>query len=102
MNKFEPSASLSEYQSIESSLKLAEANRSGTLRAQVEKSLSRYFAHLEDEPVTNLHEMVMSEVEEPLLRAVMRYTGDNQSKASTLLGINRGTLRSKLKHYGLL
>jgi len=47
----------------------------------VEKSLRRYFQHLEDEPVTDLHRMVMSEVEAPLLEAVMRYTGNNQSKA---------------------
>ena len=73
-----------------------------TLRAQVEKSLQRFFASLENEPVTNLHQMVMSEVEEPLLQAVMNYTGNNQSKASIMLGMNRGTLRTKLKQYGML
>ena len=46
--------------------------------------------------------MVMSEVEAPLIEAVMRYTGNNQSKASIMLGVNRGTLRTKLKNYGLL
>jgi Fis family transcriptional regulator len=46
--------------------------------------------------------MVMSEVEAPLLEAVMRYTGNNQSKASIMLGLNRGTLRTKLKNYGML
>ncbi len=46
--------------------------------------------------------MVMSEVEAPLLEAVMLYTKNNQSKASIMLGLNRGTLRTKLKHYGLL
>ncbi len=76
--------------------------RAQSLRSEVERALSRYFAHLEDAPVTDLHEMVMSEVEEPLLQAVMNYTGNNQSKASIMLGLNRGTLRTKLKHYGLL
>jgi Fis family transcriptional regulator len=78
------------------------ASQENTLRNEVDKALRRYFVHLEDEPVTNLHQMVMSEVEAPLLQAVMRYNGNNQSKASTMLGLNRGTLRTKLKQYGLL
>jgi Fis family transcriptional regulator len=78
------------------------ATQENTLRTEVDKALRRYFVHLEDEPVTNLHQMVMSEVEAPLLQAVMRYNGNNQSKASTMLGLNRGTLRTKLKQYGLL
>jgi Fis family transcriptional regulator len=45
--------------------------------------------------------MVMAEVEAPLLETVMRYTRDNQSKAAELLGINRATLRKKLKQYHL-
>ncbi|NQV69139.1 MAG: DNA-binding transcriptional regulator Fis [Pseudohongiella sp.] len=73
-----------------------------TLRSEVEKSLSRYFLNIENELVTDLHQLVMSEVEAPLLRAVMRHTGNNQSKASIMLGLNRGTLRTKLKQYGLL
>jgi Fis family transcriptional regulator len=68
----------------------------------VEIALTRYFQHIEDEPVRNLHQMVMAEVEAPLLRAVMQRTGNNQSKASIMLGLNRGTLRTKLKQYGLL
>ena len=73
-----------------------------TLRAEVERSLNRYFQHIEDEPVTDLHQMVISEVEAPLIETVMRYCGNNQSKASIMLGLNRGTLRTKLKLYGLL
>jgi len=74
----------------------------GTLRDEVAKAMYRYFQQVEDAPVTNLHDMVISEVEAPLLEAVMRYAGNNQSKASIMLGLNRGTLRTKLKHYGLL
>jgi|GEM_PF-117743 Fis family transcriptional regulator len=73
-----------------------------TLRTEVDKAMRRYFHQLEDEPVTDLYQMVISEVESPLLEAVMRYTGNNQSKASIMLGLNRGTLRTKLKQYGLL
>tara|TARA_B100000809_G_C15046038_1_gene497280 strand:+ start:703 stop:1014 length:312 start_codon:yes stop_codon:yes gene_type:complete len=77
-------------------------HQESTLRLEVEKALRRYFQHVEDEPVTDLHRMVMSEVEAPLLEAVMRYTRKNQSRASIMLGLNRGTLRTKLKLYGLL
>ena len=73
-----------------------------TLRSEVDKALSRYFLNIEDAPVRDLHQLVMSEVEVPLLEAVMRHTGNNQSKASIMLGLNRGTLRTKLKQYGLL
>ncbi len=84
----------------------AQENTSGqqeyTLRAEVERSLGRYFENLEDETVTDLHHMVIAEVEVPLIETVMRYCGNNQSKASIMLGLNRGTLRTKLKLYGLL
>lgn len=73
-----------------------------TLRDSVEKALESYFAQLDGQPVTEVYEMVLSEVEAPLLEVVMRYTKDNQTKASVLLGLNRGTLRKKLKQYGML
>jgi len=45
---------------------------------------------------------VLSEVELPLLRTVLEHTEGNQSQAAEILGINRATLRKKLKHYRLL
>ena len=78
------------------------SHQESTLRSEVEKALHQYFQHLEDEPVTDLYSMVISEVEGPLLEAVMKQSGNNQSKASIMLGLNRGTLRTKLKKYGLL
>ena len=53
-------------------------------------------------PVTEVYQLVLSEVEAPLLEQVMKYTRNNQTKASTMLGLNRGTLRKRLKQYGLL
>jgi len=78
------------------------SSSSQPLRNSVEAALENYFTHLDGQPVTDLYQMVLAEVEAPLLEAVMRYTGDNQSQASELLGLNRGTLRKKLKHYGFL
>ena len=51
---------------------------------------------------SDVYNLVLSEVEPPLLEAVLRYTRNNQTKASTVLGMNRGTLRKKLKQYELL
>ena len=73
-----------------------------TLRDSVEKALQNYFDHLDGQPVVDIYEMVLSEVEGPLLETVMKYTRDNQTKASLVLGLNRGTLRKKLKQYGML
>lgn len=72
------------------------------LRGAVEKCLLNYFAHLEDAQVTNLYNMVIAEVEAPLLAIVMNQVKSNQTKAADLLGLNRGTLRKKLKQYDLL
>jgi Fis family transcriptional regulator len=73
-----------------------------TLRQTVDKTLRKYLNQMSGQPVSNLHELVIKEVEEPLLTAVMEHTSNNQSKASIMLGLNRGTLRTKLKQYGLL
>lgn len=82
--------------------KTASSEQSQTLRDNVETALHNYFSHLDGQPVTDLYQLVLAEVEAPLLESVMSYTKDNQTKASTLLGLNRGTLRKKLKQYGML
>ena len=72
-----------------------------TLRECVEDAINSYFQKLDGHSARDLYKMVMEEVEEPLFRTVLEYTGNNQSKAAELLGINRGTLRKKLKLHGL-
>ncbi|HBF07637.1 MAG TPA: DNA-binding transcriptional regulator Fis [Gammaproteobacteria bacterium] len=74
----------------------------GTLRDHVDRALANYFAHLDGHPVDNVYELVLSEIEPPLLERVLKFTNRNQTKASAILGLNRGTLRKKLKMYGLL
>ncbi|MCX7090079.1 MAG: Fis family transcriptional regulator [Legionellales bacterium] len=51
------------------------------------------------EPNLNLYQLVMEEIEGPLFRTVMELTRYNQSKAARVLGVSRGTLRTKLKRY---
>ena len=69
---------------------------------QVSKSMRKYFKQLDGENPTDIYNMVLKEVELPLLEIVMKQCDDNQSKASKILGINRGTLRTKLKEHNLL
>jgi Fis family transcriptional regulator len=72
------------------------------LRECVRDALEHYFAQLNGHQPGNLYEMVMHEVEQPLLETVLRQAQGNQSRAAELLGINRGTLRKKLKHYDII
>lgn len=72
------------------------------LRQHTEEALSQYFASLNGDRPGDLYDLVMGEVEQPLFKAVMDYTRGNQSQAAGILGINRGTLRKKLKTYSLL
>ena len=78
------------------------AHKNQPLHDSVRQALESYFAQLKGQAPTNLYEMVLAEVEMPLLEAVMAYTKGNQSRAAILLGISRGTLRKKLKIYGML
>lgn len=78
------------------------AQQSSSLRKDVEKAMQIFFSNLGEESITDLYQLVLHEVEGPLLEAVLRHTGSNQSKASIMLGLNRGTLRKKLKQHGML
>ena len=69
---------------------------------QVSKSMHKFFMQLDGENPTDIYDMVIKEVELPLLEIVMQQCDNNQSKASKILGINRGTLRTKLKEHNLL
>jgi Fis family transcriptional regulator, factor for inversion stimulation protein len=71
------------------------------LRTMTADALNSYFASLNGHKPGQLYDLVLREVEEPLFRAVLDYSEGNQSRAAEILGINRGTLRKKLKNYGL-
>lgn len=73
-----------------------------SLRDCVEKAVTNYFNHLNGQEVTDVYDMVLAEVEAPMLEVVMKYTRHNQTKAAQVMGLNRGTLRKKLKRYGML
>ena len=77
------------------------STRAVPLRALCAEALDSYFATLNGHKPGHLYDLVMREVEEPLFKAVLDYVEGNQSRAADVLGINRGTLRKKLKTYGL-
>ena len=67
-----------------------------------DKAVKRYLRSLNGHDPANLYELVIGEVERPLLKNAMEHAGGNKSQAAKFLGINRGTLRKKLKQYNLL
>jgi len=75
--------------------------RKEPLRQTVGSCLDRYFADMSDHDLTDVYQMVLDQVEPGLLETVMQHAEGNQTRAAEMLGINRGTLRKKLKQYGL-
>jgi Fis family transcriptional regulator, factor for inversion stimulation protein len=61
----------------------------------------RYLRDMGDATCEDLYDVVLREIEAPLLNEVMRHCDDNQSRAAEMLGLNRATLRKKLKEYGI-
>jgi Fis family transcriptional regulator len=72
------------------------------LHESVKNSLKNYFSRLKGEEPKDVYHMVLSEVEMPLLECLIHHTKNNQVKMAKWLGLSRGTLRQKLKKYGLL
>ena len=73
-----------------------------TINKSVQENVEEYLRMMSEESISGLYEMVQAEVEEPLLRAVLEFTNNNQSQSAQILGLNRGTLRKKLGKYNLL
>ncbi len=73
-----------------------------SLNQQIRSSLQKYFSNFETLDFThiaNLYNLVLSEVEKPLLEMVLEYTNSNQSKAAKVLGVSRNTLRKLINKY---
>jgi two-component system nitrogen regulation response regulator GlnG len=69
-----------------------------TLSAMVERHLSRYFSAFDDGvPPPGLYHRILREIEFPLLSAALAATRGNQIRAADLLGVNRNTLRKKIR-----
>ncbi|MEM9243446.1 MAG: helix-turn-helix domain-containing protein [Pseudomonadota bacterium] len=71
------------------------------LHVSVQRAIDDFFHQLGDAPVTNLYDMVLAEVERPVIKTVLQQADFKQTKAAYILGLNRGTLRSKIRQYQL-
>ena len=78
-----------------------ESGKTGGIAGAVQLAVSEYLQLLADEDVQDLYALVLSQVEPAVLASVLDHVGYNQSKAAQLLGLSRGTLRTKLRKYGL-
>ena len=75
--------------------------RNQPLRSSVKVALEKFFDDIGDHQPGDLYRMVIGEVEQAMLQSVMNYANGNQTRAAEILGINRSTLRKKLKQYHL-
>lgn len=82
-------------------LEIERPSENAPLAFHVKQSLERYFAELDGHLPSGLYELVLAEVERPMLEVVMARTRGNVSKAAQYLGLNRATLRKKLEKHGL-
>ncbi len=73
-----------------------------TIVESVQRSVADYLNTMDGHEVNGLYDMVMSEVEAPLIECVLNFTNNNQSQTAEILGLNRGTLRRKLRKHRLL
>jgi two-component system nitrogen regulation response regulator GlnG len=75
-----------------------ESRAEDTISAAMERHLTRYFADFGDNlPPPGLYHRILREVEHPLLAAALAATRGNQIRAADLLGVNRNTLRKKIR-----
>lgn len=72
------------------------------LRDHVANSVRRYLGDLDGAGTENLYEIALRELEIPLFVEVLNHCDGNQSRAATMLGIHRATLRRKLRDYGVV
>lgn len=71
------------------------------LSTHVGQAVEQYLATAEKD-ANDIYQVFLAELERPLLIVTLKHTRGNQSKTTKLLGLNRGTLSSKLKAHGLL
>lgn len=81
--------------------KLIESLDKYSMEDVVELKISRFLDQMGNFQPENMHDLIMCKVEKPLLVQILRRVGGNQVQASRILGINRNTLRKKMKSYNI-
>ena len=75
--------------------------RDSELSSVVRRVMKQYFKDLDGESPTDVYDMVLVNIEKPMLEVVLSHVHGNQTKAAELLGLNRNTLRKKLQQHGI-
>jgi Fis family transcriptional regulator len=91
-----------EFKMITENVAIAENLDSITLRQAVKDTLRNYFTNIGGEQPIDFYSILLEEIERPLLEVLINHTHYNQVRMAQILGISRGTLRKKLKQYGML
>ncbi|WP_321326439.1 helix-turn-helix domain-containing protein [Thiomicrorhabdus sp.] len=82
--------------------KILETPSSLSLSDQVTLMLNTYFNTLAEQNATDVYDMVIQQVEKPMIEFVLQQTDNNQTHAANILGINRNTLKKKMQKYNLV
>ena len=69
------------------------------LEKWLDKTVKQYVSHMDVEKNGHLHDLIVGGVEKPLVEIVLKSTKGNQTQAANILGINRNTLRKKIKDF---
>lgn len=89
-------------QNMQKKVTLAEDLETVTLKQVVKDTLRNYFSNIGGEQPIDFYAILLEEIERPLLEVLINHTHYNQVRMAQILGISRGTLRKKLKQYGML
>ncbi len=83
------------------SQKQRKERRAESIHQCVESALNLYFEDMDGHDPSDLYELILSQTEKPMLEIVLEQTQGNITRSAEILGINRATLRKKLKKYSL-
>ena len=79
----------------------ADSEQAIPLRQHVKNTISRYLQDMGNTKPENLYQMLLAEIEPPLIEEILKRTSGNQTQAASMLGMTRNTLRSKMQRYSI-
>ena len=80
-------------------MKKVEFKTRSFLEKWLNKTVKEYVGHMDGQKNGDLFDLIVGGVEKPLVEIVLDKTNGNQTQAANILGINRNTLRKKIKDY---
>jgi two-component system nitrogen regulation response regulator GlnG len=93
---------LNDHVVIEEAVQANGSDEPDTMAAVVERHVSRLLAAIRESGEEGvLYERALAELERPLIRMTLAETRGNQIRAAALLGLNRNTLRKKIREHGI-